>query len=68
MFPTLFSLGLSWNPAGLSKVQPLFAYLDPGSGSMALQVIIAGLLSSAFFLKSSWTRVRTWISANRVGQ
>jgi hypothetical protein len=31
------------------------AYLDPGSGSMMLQVLLAGLLSSSFFVKS-WIR------------
>ncbi len=31
----------------------LVAYLDPGSGSMVLQIVIAGLFSSVFFLKSS---------------
>ena len=30
-------------------------YLDPGSGSMMLQVLLAGLLSSGFFVKS-WIR------------
>lgn len=33
----------------------LWAYLDPGMGSMVLQVLVAGLLSSSFFLKS-WAR------------
>ena len=32
----------------------LLAYLDPGSGSMVLQLALAGLLSGAFFLKSSF--------------
>ena len=34
----------------------LWAYLDPGTGSMVLQVLlVVGLLSSTFFLKS-WVR------------
>lgn len=40
----------------------LLAYLDPGSGSLLLQVLIAGLLSSLFFLKSSLMMVRTRFS------
>jgi hypothetical protein len=32
-----------------------WGYLDPGSGSMMLQVLLAGLLSSSFFVKS-WIR------------
>jgi hypothetical protein len=34
------------------------AYLDPGTGSLMLQVLIAGLFSGLFFLKSSFTMVR----------
>ncbi len=33
----------------------VWSYLDPGSGSMVLQVLFAGMLSGAFFLKS-WLR------------
>jgi hypothetical protein len=33
----------------------VWGYLDPGSGSMILQVLFAGMLSGAFFLKS-WLR------------
>lgn len=33
----------------------LWAYLDPGMGSMVFQVLVAGLLTSAFFVKS-WVR------------
>jgi hypothetical protein len=33
----------------------LWAYLDPGTGSMVFQVLVAGLLSSMFFLKT-WMR------------
>lgn len=36
----------------------LLAYLDPGSGSMLLQIMIAGLFSGAFVLKSSFATVR----------
>jgi len=33
----------------------LWAYLDPGSGSLALQILLAGLLSAGFCLRS-WIR------------
>src|SRR4051794_27345872 len=36
----------------------VLAYLDPGSGSMLLQLSIAGLLSGLFFLKSSYAQLR----------
>ncbi len=46
----------------------LLAYLDPGSGSMLLQVLIAGSLSSLFLLRSSLARMRDWLSGGRVGR
>lgn len=39
----------------------LFAYLDPGSGSFALQLLLAGLLSSAYALKYYWRRFREFV-------
>lgn|GEM_PF-2305918 len=36
----------------------VLAYIDPGSGSLLLQVLIAGLLSGLFYLKSSCTQLR----------
>jgi hypothetical protein len=41
-----------------NDVPTLLAYLDPGTGSLLLQVMIAGLLSSMFFLKTSLVVVR----------
>jgi len=41
---------------------PLLAYIDPGSGSMLLQVILAGILAVPFFFRrviaDTWHRVR----------
>ena len=34
------------------------AYLDPGTGSYVLQMIIAGLLGAAFAIKMSWLRIK----------
>jgi len=33
------------------------AYLDPGTGSYALQIIIAGIVSVLFSLKMYWRRI-----------
>ncbi len=49
----------------LDAVPLLLAYLDPGSGSMVLQVLIAGLLSGMFFVRSSWGRINAWVFGNR---
>lgn len=40
---------------------PAWAYIDPGSGSMAYQVLLAGILAAGFLFRRSWARVRTWL-------
>jgi len=42
----------------LGSLPHVWAYLDPGAGSLMLQVLIASMLSSAFFLKSWFRQVR----------
>jgi hypothetical protein len=39
----------------LTSIPHVWSYLDPGAGSMMLQILLAGMLSSAFFVKS-WIR------------
>ena len=38
------------------------AYLDPGSGSYLLQLIVAGLLGGMFVLRLSWRKVTSFFS------
>ena len=48
------------------------AYLDPGTGSYALQLLMAGLFGGLFALRQSWGELRAWASsrlgANRVDE
>jgi hypothetical protein len=37
-------------------MQPPLAYIDPGSGSLILQVVIAGVVAIPFFLRSQIRR------------
>jgi hypothetical protein len=37
------------------------AYLDPGTGSYLLQLIIAGLVGGAFLVKAFWGRITAFI-------
>jgi hypothetical protein len=41
---------------------PFLAYIDPGSGSMLIQVLLAGALAVPFFFRrvigDAWQRVR----------
>jgi hypothetical protein len=35
----------------------ILGYIDPGSGSIILQMLIVGFLGSLFMAKTSWRRV-----------
>ena len=35
-----------------------WSYLDPGTGSMMLQILLAGALSTSFFVKSWFRQIR----------
>jgi hypothetical protein len=36
----------------------LCAYLDPGTGSIIIQVVIAGLFGAIFVIKLSWIKIK----------
>ena len=42
-------------------MRALFAYLDPGSGSMMLQVIAGGLAAAAVTMKVYWRRLLVFL-------
>jgi hypothetical protein len=39
------------------------AYLDPGSGSMILQLLIAGFLGALFTIKTWWREIKAYFSS-----
>jgi len=41
-----------------NPVSGLFAYLDPGTGSFLLQMLIGGLLAGMFTMKQYWTQIK----------
>jgi len=38
------------------------AYIDPGSGSYVLQIILASLLGGIFYIKTIWRKIRSLLS------
>ncbi len=54
---TLVTLGKLFFSQGYGH--PL-AYLDPGTGSYLLQLLVAGLLGGLFLLKTYWGRITTF--------
>lgn len=50
--------------AGLSLFPgPAYAYLDPGSSSVILQIIFGGLAGLAMIFKLYWRRIKSGLSA-----
>ncbi len=41
------------------------AYLDPGSGSILLQLVIAAALGAAFAVKVYWKKIKSAFSKNK---
>jgi hypothetical protein len=39
-------------------MRSVLAYLDPGSGSFLLQLLLAGILGGLFVVKMSWSRIK----------
>ncbi len=39
------------------------AYLDPGSGSFILQIVIASLMGFLFLVKIYWKKIRTFFGS-----
>ena len=40
----------------------ILLYLDPGSGSYLVQMIIAAVLAGLFFFKSLWWKIKAFFS------
>jgi hypothetical protein len=42
-----------------------FLYIDPGSGSYILQMIIAAVLGVSFFFKNFWLAVKSFFTGKK---
>jgi hypothetical protein len=43
-------------------MKALLLYIDPGSGSYLLQVIIAAILGGLFYVKNGWAKIRSFFT------
>lgn len=41
------------------------AYLDPGTGSFLLQLLIAGLVGAGLILRAQWSKVKKFFSRKK---
>jgi hypothetical protein len=44
---------------------PANAYLDPGTGSMVIQVILGGIVAALTLLKLYWRRVKAFLTGRQ---
>jgi hypothetical protein len=49
-------------PDTVRQAQVLLAYLDPGSGSFILQLLVAGVLGGLVALRMSWGKIKARFS------
>ncbi len=52
--------------AGLAE--PAYAYLDPGTGSTLLQLLLGGAVGVAAVIKLYWSRIRSIFSRDKAGR
>lgn len=43
---------------------PTYAYIDPGTGSYIVQVVIAGLLGALVSIRIYWARIKTFFKGD----
>jgi ATP-dependent Zn protease len=43
----------------------ILLYVDPGSGSYLVQMIIAGVLGALFYFKSIWWKIKSFFGRNK---
>ena len=44
-------------------ISPEF-YLDPGSGSILFQMVVAALLGGGILIRTQWARIKRWFGKN----
>jgi hypothetical protein len=47
------------------KMKLFLLYIDPGSGSYLVQMIIAGVLAGLFYFKSLWWKIKSFFTKNK---
>ena len=60
---SLIALALAFGYAA-----PAHAYIDAGTGSMLLQVLVATVTGGLFLLKTNWRRIKARLTSQAVNQ
>lgn len=46
------------------QVKTVYGYVDPGTGSYLLQLLIAGIFGGLYLLKSYWGVIKSYFRSN----
>jgi hypothetical protein len=55
-------LGVAFALFVISSSTPVYAYLDPGTSSYIIQVIVAGFLSGGYVVKIFWSKIKLFFT------
>ena len=61
------NIGMVWILAVLAIAMfpaSAYAYIDPGSGSYIIQILIAGIMAGALSIKMFWNRIKAMFSSH----
>jgi hypothetical protein len=47
------------------STKPAHAYLDPGSGSYMIQMLIAGAVGGSLFVKTFWVKIKNLLGKKK---
>lgn len=48
--------------------QDVYAYVDPGTGSYLIQIVVAGLLGLIYALRLYWTKLKSFLTSKILRQ
>ena len=65
MFKAQFNVFLLVFLLSMDLAKPAYAYLDPGTGSMILQLLLGGVAGGLVILKLYWQRLKGLFRSSR---
>jgi hypothetical protein len=57
---------MQFSPIHFSELYKSLAYLDPGSGSLLVQLAVAAILGFGVLVRSQWARIKRWFGGKTI--
>ena len=62
-FPAVVLKFFALSSAFLLLALPVHAYLDPGTGSYFVQILIAGIAGGGYLIVTFWSKIKSFLSS-----